>query len=162
MRLELTRRGDYAIRAMLALAARSAALPVSAPVIAADTGVPPAFLPQVMADLVHAGLVEARLGRSGGYRLGRLANAISLLEIVEAVEGDSRRRTCVLRGGSCNAQNPCAVHDAFFSAQEALLATLAGATLDQLATRFTPQAGVAMREPSPSASGGSPPPTPRR
>jgi Rrf2 family transcriptional regulator, iron-sulfur cluster assembly transcription factor len=133
MRLQLTRRGDYAIRAMLALAGRLSAGHTAAPIIAAETGIPPAFLPQIMTDLVHANLVDARLGRSGGYRLAREASAISLLEIVEAIEGDSRRATCVLRGGGCDARNPCAVHHAFFNAQEALLTTLAAASLDQLA-----------------------------
>jgi Rrf2 family protein len=97
--------------------------------------IPVRFLPQVMGDLAAAGLVEATTGRAGGYRLARPAAAITLLDVVEAVEGDSRRRTCVLRGGSCGLDGHCDVHDVFFAAQDAMLATLAGARLADLPVR---------------------------
>lgn len=132
MRMELTRRGDYAVRAMLALADTPRGL-VTGRELARRTGVPISFLPQVMGSLVHAGLVDGLQGRTGGYRLARPANAISLLAIVEAAEGDSRRTTCILRGGPCGADGTCRVHAAFFAGQEALLATLGAATLDGLA-----------------------------
>lgn len=128
MRLELTRRADYAVRAMVALA-RHEAGQLSAPAIAAATGSPARFVAQVMGDLLGAGLVEARTGRSGGYRLARPASQISILDIVEAIEGDARRRTCVLRGGACARDGVCDVHHVFSSAQDALLERLAGATL---------------------------------
>jgi Rrf2 family protein len=82
-----------------------------------------------MGDLVRAGLAANRRGRSGGYRLARPAGEVSLLDIVEAVEGDGRRRTCVLRGGPCRRDGACDVHDAFFRAQEAVFGTLAGVSL---------------------------------
>ncbi len=128
MRIELTRRGDYAVRAMLHLAGTDAGR-ATGPAIAAGTGVPGSIVPQVMGDLVRAGLVANQLGRNGGYRLARSADEISLLAIVEAVEGDGRRRTCVLRGGPCSRDGRCAVHDAFFTAQEALLGTLGSVSL---------------------------------
>jgi len=127
MRLELSKRGDYAVRAMLALADAGGLLTGSR--IARDTGIPISFLPQVMGSLVHAGLVDGLQGRTGGYRLARAADAITLLSIVEAVEGDSRRTTCILRGGPCGLDGTCRVHGAFFAAQEALLAELGSATL---------------------------------
>ena len=101
MRLELTKRADYAIRAVLALSRAADGERLSVRRIAADERVPERFLPQVMGDLVRAGLVEGTVGRSGGYRLAKPSSEISLLEVVEAVEGDSRRRVCVLRGGPC-------------------------------------------------------------
>ena len=132
MKLELTRRGDYAMRAMLALA-RADGVWLSTPTIAARMGIPVRFLPQVMGDLGRAGLVDSRSGRSGGYRLARPSERISLLSIVEAVEGDSRRRTCVLRGGPCRLDGACDVHDVFFTAQDRLLRTFAEATLASVA-----------------------------
>jgi Rrf2 family protein len=133
MRLELTKRGDYAVRAMLALARGSDNGLLSARRIADAMVIPVRFLPQVLTDLGRAGLVEAVPGRSGGYRLTRAASAISLLDVIEAVEGDSRRRTCVLRGGPCGLDGTCDVHDVFFRGQEALLTELAGSTLADLA-----------------------------
>jgi Rrf2 family transcriptional regulator, iron-sulfur cluster assembly transcription factor len=133
MRLELTKRGDYAVRAMLALARGSGNGLLSARRISNAMVIPVRFLPQVLGDLQRAGLVEAAPGRSGGYRLAREAGAISLLEVIEAVEGDSRRRSCVLRSGPCGVDGHCDVHDVFFEGQEALRGTFAGSTLADLA-----------------------------
>ena len=128
MRLELTRRADYGVRAMVALASAGDER-LSSPQIAARTASPRAFVGQVMRDLVASGLVEGRTGRTGGYRLARPATRISILDIVEAVEGDARRRTCVLRGGACARNGACAVHEIFSGAQDALLDRLARSTL---------------------------------
>lgn len=128
MRLELTKRGDYAVRAMIDLARHEGEL-LSVRAIAEEMGVPPRFLPQVMADLVKAGLVQAAQGRSGGYRLSAPAPTTSLLTIVEAVEGSSRRETCVLRGGPCGRNGDCSVHAAFAAAEEGMIAALAPVTL---------------------------------
>jgi Rrf2 family protein len=91
--------------------------------------VPPRFLPQIMQDLTRAGLVEAAIGRGGGYRLARKPGEISLLELIEAVEGDARRRTCVLSSSACDASRPCDVHPLFARAQDALLDRLEEATV---------------------------------
>ena len=135
MRLELTRRGDYAVRAMLALAAGKSGQVTTGRDIAEQMAIPVAFLPRVMADMVAAGLVRSTTGRSGGYVLARSAEEIALLEVIEAVEGDSRRTTCVLRGGPCGQDGHCQVHDVFFAAQDALLERLRGVTLAALADR---------------------------
>jgi Rrf2 family protein len=135
MRLELTRRADYAVRAMLALAAGKSGQVTTGREIADQMAIPVAFLPRVMADMVAAGLVRSTTGRSGGYVLARSAEEIALLEVIEAVEGDSRRTTCVLRGGPCGQDGHCQVHDVFFAAQDALLERLRGVTLAALADR---------------------------
>jgi Rrf2 family protein len=129
VRLQLTRRADYAIRTALCLGREGSGDRLSAPVIAQRMDVPPRFLPQIMQDLVRAGLVEASLGRGGGYRLARAPGEISLLEVIEAVEGDARRRTCVLSSTACDASRPCDVHALFADAQDALLDKLAQATI---------------------------------
>jgi Rrf2 family protein len=128
VKLELTKRGDYAIRTMIALARGDGSLQ-SVRTIADEMAIPPRFLPQVMADLVRAGLVEAVQGRSGGYRLSAPAARTSLLAVVDAVEGASRRETCVLRGGPCGRDGNCSVHAAFATAEEAMLAALGAVTI---------------------------------
>ena len=129
MRLELTKRGDYAIRTVMALAGLNTSARLSVRRVAAEQRVPERFLPQVMRDLVRAGLVEGAVGRNGGYRLAKPASAISLLDIIEAVEGDSRRRVCVLRGGACAVSGICDVHAAFAAAQDDMLDRLRGTTV---------------------------------
>jgi Rrf2 family protein len=118
---------------MLALACGGGERLLSAPRIAEEMDVPPRFLPQVMGDLLRAELVTSESGRAGGYRLARPASGISLLTIIEAVEGGSRRQTCVLRGGPCSEDGLCAVHAAFFAAEDALITALGGVTLANVA-----------------------------
>jgi Rrf2 family protein len=160
MRLELTRRGSYAIRAAVSLARIDGDALTSASRIAAAMGIPPRFLPQVMGDLVRAGLVEGVVGRAGGYRLARDAASITLLEVIEAVEGDARRRTCVLRGVSCSTQpDGCDVHAVFAAAQEALLRELGGTSLTTVVERAgsAPPAATSPAEAPPAAEEGTAP-----
>ena len=73
MRLDLTKRSDYAIRAMLALTMVKGGL-LSSRRIAEQMHIPPRFLPQIMGDLTRAGLVVAHPGRAGGYQLAENAS----------------------------------------------------------------------------------------
>ena len=130
MRLELTKRADYAIRAVLALSRAADGERLSVRRIAAGERVPERFLPQVMGDLVRAGLIDGAVGRSGGYRLAKPSDQISLLQVVEAIEGDSRRRICILRGGPCALDGICDVHAVFAAAQEDVLGRLGSTTLE--------------------------------
>lgn len=129
MRLELTRRGDYAVRAMLALADPDADPWLSVTRISVAMAIPERFLARVMRDLTGAGLVEARTGRNGGYRLARAASTISLLDVIAAVESVDPLRQCVLRGIPCGSSGRCAVHDTFTEARAALQVRLAEASL---------------------------------
>ncbi len=134
MKVRLTRRGDYAVRAMVTLA-RPGTDQLTGAAIAEATDIPASYVPQVMSDLVRAGLVANRRGRKGGYRLARGADEVSLFEIVEAAKGDAQPRRCVLRGGPCSGQadGVCDVHDAFFRAEQGVFATLSTVSLAEAA-----------------------------
>lgn len=147
MRLELTKRGDYAVRAMLALTRGNGNGLLSARRISDAMDIPVRFLPQVLADLQRAGLIEAAPGRSGGYRLARNPASVTLLEVIEAVEGDSRRQSCVLRGGPCGQDGFCDVHLVFFEGQEALRGTFARSSLAELARHGEPADAPAIADP---------------
>ena len=132
MRLALTRRGDYGVRAMIALANDHEDGWLSVPRISAAMQIPERFLPRVMTDLTRAGLVEGRSGRTGGYRLARPPAAISLLDVISAIEPEPDLRSCVLRGGPCGLDGRCSVHEAFTSAREAMLERLDTVSLDDV------------------------------
>jgi Rrf2 family protein len=154
--LRLTRRGEYAIRAMLALA-QADGRQLSGRSIGQRATVPASFLPQIMAGLARGGMVHAVRGRSGGYRLRRPPHEISLLDIVQLAEGPGPARRCVLRERACSPQNGCPVHEAFASGEEALIRTLRATRLSDVADA-TGGDGAARRE-SPGArspSGPSP------
>jgi Rrf2 family protein len=117
---------------MLALAASRDEDWLSVPRISAAMQIPERFLPRVMTDLTRAGLVEGRAGRTGGYRLARLPAAITLLDVITAIEPEPDPRSCVLRGGPCGLDGRCAVHDAFTDAREAMLQRLDTVSLDDV------------------------------
>jgi Rrf2 family iron-sulfur cluster assembly transcriptional regulator len=144
MRLDLTKRSDYAIRAMLALTMADNGL-LSSRKIAEEMKIPPRFLPQIMGDLTRAGLVVAHPGRAGGYELAEDPATVSILAVIEAVEGDPHRQICVMRGTACGKDGECGVHDVFFAAEGAILEKLRGATLRSIidAYRAKQAAGVA-------------------
>lgn len=131
MRLDLTKRSDYAIRAMLALTMAPEGL-LSSRKIAEEMKIPPRFLPQIMGDLTRAGLVDAHPGRSGGYELAQPADSVTLLRVIEAIEGDPHRQICVMRGTTCGVDGECGVHDVFYAAEGALIEKLRGATLQSI------------------------------
>jgi Rrf2 family protein len=137
MRLELSRRGDYAVRAMIALVGSDGGGWLSAGRIAADMAIPERFLPRVLRELARAGLIEARTGRTGGYRLARPAADLSLLDVIDAIEPPDEIPRCVLRGIPCGIDGRCQVHAAFDEARLAHRARLAEASLDAYAVRQT-------------------------
>ena len=132
VRLALTKRADYAIRAVLALARAPRGERMSVRQLAADQAIPAAFLTRVMGDLVAGHLVDGVPGRTGGYWLARRPDDVSLLDIIEAVEGDVRRRGCILHGGPCRLNGVCAVHPVFATAQDDLLERLERARVADL------------------------------
>lgn len=117
MRLELTRKTDLALRAFRVLAAANGPVPGRA--LAQSVGTTPAFISQVMAPLVQAGLVRSRPGPGGGYAPGVDPRSVSVLAVIEAVEGPIDPEKCVLVGGPCGAP-PCSLHDAWMAARSAL------------------------------------------
>lgn len=137
MRLTLTKQAEYALRILVLLASHEEADRTAgeaparhkAAAIAAAAEVPPVFATRVLALLQRHGLLRARAGQHGGYTLARPAHAMSLLEVIEAVEGPLVTRECVLRDALCGADGNCLLHDAWSTAREALRGVLARTTL---------------------------------
>lgn len=135
MRLQLTRRSDYAIRACLLLAMNEDEAPVSSRRIAERMAIPDRFLPQVLADLGRAGVVTATNGKHGGYRLSRDPIGLSLLELIETIEGPSLSDHCVLEQRPCDGSAACALHPVWASAQTAFTDVLATTSLAAIVAR---------------------------
>jgi Rrf2 family protein len=133
--LTLTRRGDYVVRAAIALASawdgEGAYLKIRQ--VADEMGLPPSYTPQVLGILARAGVAEAKAGRSGGYRLTRPPEQISVLEVIEGAEGTLEPGRCAIRGGPCRWDDACALHPAVARAAEAIRATLGATTLAEVA-----------------------------
>lgn len=133
MQVSLGRRGDYAVRAVLALARSYGRGRRKAREIAETMAIPERFLPQILAPFVRQGLLTAVAGPDGGYELARPPAEVTLLEVVETAEGTIGSDHCVLRGGPCDWEHACPVHEPWRRAQDALAGELARTTFEELA-----------------------------
>lgn len=97
--MKMTRAVGYALRALTFLVAEEGDRPVASHEIAAAEGIPERFLLKMLRPLVRAGLLVSGKGPGGGYRLARPPGRISLLEVVEAVDGPIRGQAPSLPGG---------------------------------------------------------------
>ena len=124
MRLTVSKRSDLAIRAVRFLDAHPGRVPGSRIADAVGTSMP--FLSQVLTPLVSERWIDSRTGPTGGYELTDSGRAMTLLELVEAVEGPIIDGRCVLEDSKCDANDPCALHRMWAQARTALMDSLAG------------------------------------
>ena len=85
--MRVSAKTDYAIRAALELAAAGDEKPVKGERIATAQAIPLRFLENILMQLRHAGLVESRRGADGGYRLAKPADAVTLADVIRAIDG---------------------------------------------------------------------------
>lgn len=85
--MRVSAKADYALRALIEMAIRDDAAPVSAEELGRRQGIPHGFLQAILADLRRAGIVMSQRGQSGGWRLGRDAATVSVADVIRAVDG---------------------------------------------------------------------------
>ncbi|MEO6858112.1 MAG: Rrf2 family transcriptional regulator [Solirubrobacteraceae bacterium] len=85
--MRISAKADYAVRAMVELAAADGERPVKAERIANAQGIPLNFLENILGELRHAGIVRSHRGAEGGFRLAKPAAEISVADVIRAVEG---------------------------------------------------------------------------
>ncbi len=132
--MRLTARSEYGLLALIDLGVRYGDGPVSAREVSERQGVPTKFLEQLLAALRKAGLVSAIRGARGGFSLTRDPREITVLEVVEALEGPLAPTTC--DGGSlCGRSGACAAAGVWAKATEALRDVFDTTTLADLSVR---------------------------
>lgn len=122
MRLEVTRKSDLAVRAMQALAAAPGR--VKGPELAELVGSTSGFVSQVLTPLVRAGWVRSDPGPSGGYSLTADLDDVSVLAVIETIEGPTDSGRCVLADRPCNDRGTCALHTPWLRARAQLRSQL--------------------------------------
>ncbi len=132
--MQLTRSADYAVRAMLDVAIESGPQEGRARTheIAQRQGIPPALLAKLVPLLVRAGLLDSQRGARGGLFLAREASEISLLEIIEAIEGPIALNRCTTHPTQCEHTENCPVYPVWQQAQSRLVHLLETTTLGDL------------------------------
>jgi Rrf2 family protein len=131
--MELTRKGEYAIRGIVYLAGKPLDKVCLLSDIAAAVDVPPTFLAKIFQQFSKIGLVKSFRGTGGGFMLGRPPEQITLLEVVEAVEGPIVPNRCVVTPLDCGRSGYCNVHPVWKDVQMKVRGVLEGVTLKELA-----------------------------
>jgi Rrf2 family protein len=131
--MELTRKGEYAIRGIVYLAGKPIDKVCLLSDIAAAVDVPPTFLAKIFQQFSKIGLVKSFRGTGGGFMLGRAPENITLLEVVEAVEGPIIPNRCVVNASDCDRSDYCNVHPVWKRIQVEVRSVLEGVTLKELA-----------------------------
>ena len=129
--MQITRQTEYAIRTILELSAHPFGNYVQTKVIAHNKDIPELFLAKTIQLLARAGIVQTQRGVQGGVRLNRPCSAITLKEVISAVEGEPSINRCLSENDSCKNTTTCKVHAALGRARDALLKEL-GVTFDEL------------------------------
>jgi Rrf2 family protein len=104
---------EYAIRGLSEVAARGPSGRVLLDDVVGGSGLPRDFLAKVFQKLVRAGVLRSAKGRGGGFSLGRPAHEITLMHVVEAIDGPQAHDQCVIGFARCSDEMPCAQHDLY-------------------------------------------------
>jgi Rrf2 family transcriptional regulator, iron-sulfur cluster assembly transcription factor len=138
---------EYAIRGLSELAARNDGSNVRLDQLAADAELPRDFLAKIFQRLVRGGVLESRKGRGGGFALARPAHEVTLMDILQAMEGEQTFDQCVIGLERCNDTMPCSQHDLYKPIRQRLKDYLTTTTLADLASSLrSKQAWQRLRE----------------
>lgn len=123
--MQITRQADYAVRAVLHLA-RNGDTRTATSTIAEEQRIPPSFLAKIVSQLSIAGLLHTSRGARGGVTLARTPKEITLLEVIEAIDGPIQLNECVGDNGACSFDADCPLRPVWCDAQEELVKRLKG------------------------------------
>ena len=133
--MKITRQADYAVRVMAYLGGLPLDKRVPTATLAESEHIPRPFLTKVISRLATAGLVITSRGMVGGVSLARSPEEITLLHVIEAVDGPILLSHCLLRSGACAVEPYCAAHDVWGEIQSRFVQDLDAVTMAELARR---------------------------
>jgi Rrf2 family protein len=130
--MQITRQADYATRAILYLARTGKDQRIATNQVAREQKIPPSFLAKIISQLSVAGLLHTSRGARGGISLARDPEQISLLEVIEAIDGPIHLNMCVENSGVCGFEDHCPIRPVWCDAQNELIVKLKNTTFAQL------------------------------
>ena len=122
--MQITRQADYAVRAVLYLARTGNNERAATSTIAKEQKIPPSFLAKIISQLSIAGLLHTSRGAPGGVTLARAPGDITLLAVVEAIDGPIQLNECVTNPGICTFGANCPIRSVWCEAQGDLVRRL--------------------------------------
>ena len=139
--LRLSKKADYALLAMRHLAAHADQGAVSARELAETYDIPSELLAKVLQKLVRARLLESHQGIRGGYGLARPATAISVADVIQAIDGPLTVTACTEVDHSCDQYSKCNIRDPLWQIKDRIVSALAATSVADLAVDLTSDAG---------------------
>ena len=138
--MKLTRRSDFALRALIYLAERGENGRVAIAELSREIDVSAHHLYKIVQSLSRAGYLSTLPGRDGGVRLERSPEEITLREVISHVEGPIQFTECMSNPGDCVLFARCRLRGKIAEAQEAMLGVLEEATIEDLLAGDCPEA----------------------
>jgi Rrf2 family protein len=132
--LRLSKKADYALMAMKHLAVRTDAASASAREIAEQYDIPIELMAKVLQQLARRGLLTSHQGTRGGYRLSKPTTAISVADIIQAIDGPLTVTACSTEDEQCGQFAKCNVRDPLWRIKDRIVAALATCSLAEIAS----------------------------
>lgn len=130
--MQLTREGDYGIRSVLYLARQPYKKISFVTEISEDYKIPRSFLAKILQKLVKAKIVRSYRGVKGGFSLARQAKDISVLDVLEAIEGKLAMNICLADKKKCDFSRNCPIHSVWASVQSKVVEVLRKSNFEDL------------------------------
>ncbi len=131
--MKITRMADYAVRVVLELTTTGTEGRVRGEDVGDRHSVPRGVMTRILARLAACGIADTRRGAGGGVKLAKPASEISLLDVVEAIDGPVELNRCTRRPGECPNDSYCAVHPVWLGLQHDFRGRLSSIRFDALA-----------------------------
>ena len=133
MTMGISTPAQYAVRALVSLACRGGSTSVRIREIADSEDIPYAFLAKLVGQLVQAGLLDSFKGPNGGVRLAKPAHRITILEVIQSIDGPEFATGCFLGLPDCSDEEPCPAHETWKALREPIVRRLGSAAIADLA-----------------------------
>lgn len=131
--MQITRQADYAVRAVYYLTTLGPDSRAATSQIAEEQHIPPSFLAKIISQLSVAGLLHTSRGARGGVSLARNPGDISLLDVVEAIDGPILLNDCVMDTSTCTFSQDCPMRPIWCDAQRELVDRLRATSFSRFA-----------------------------
>ncbi|MHB0979707.1 MAG: RrF2 family transcriptional regulator [Thermoleophilia bacterium] len=141
--MNVTSKSKYAVRALVELARRSSESPVPLIALAEARGIPSQFLEQLFAALRRAGILQSYRGVYGGFAFNRPPDQITVLDVVEILDGPIEPALCTT-DEVCVRRQICSVGDVWVQAKLSVEEVLSGVTIQELALKESALEGTSM------------------
>jgi len=137
MTVLFSKKCEYALQALQLMAEFHGDGTVSADQIAYQLDIPKEFISKILQSLAKSDIIISQRGNAGGFKLGRDPENISLIDIVENIDGTGAFENCVIGHLNCNSAEPCSMHEVWAPMRNELNRFMASTCLQNINPKRT-------------------------